>query len=259
MSHHTHNLPHPIAGGLLDRLTAEWDAHGWELADLHAFRMEDPPAPPPPPAPPADPPAPPATGATFTQADLDRIAAREKDEGRRAAERSLSEQLGCTVEEAKALIEAKRAEDLGKMSEADRKASEADAARAKAEKALADAEAREKAAEARQRLLDVTDALIEAGVRSDRRSAALKLTDVADDADEKALKAAVEETKKAYPEFFGAAPGAPSGVPNGKPPAGQGGEDDGAAAAEERYRKQREQSGMPADPFAGMHVVGSRP
>lgn len=268
MSHHFDNLPHHVPGGLLDRLTADWAARGWTLDGLHGLRMEGEGAPPS--APEGTPPAsgagtpPPAPDAKFTQADLDRIAAREKEEGRRAAERATAEALGCTVEEAKKLIEEKRQADLGKMDEADRKAAEAADAKSKADAEKAKAEAAQATVAADKRRLAVKEALIDAECRKDRRDAAVTLIGDLPDVDastedgQKAIAAAVEECKKTYPEFFGAAPGAPSGVPSGRPPAGSGDAKTGVEAGRERARREREATNGAGDSFGGLVPLGTK-
>ena len=177
----------------------------------------DPPAPQPAPQtqPTPAPSTPPPAGLQWTpeqQAELARIAAREKDEGRRAAEQTVAQQLGCTVDEAKAILERHRNAERDAMSEAERAKADAETARAAAQQAEA---------QAKKALRDanVTLALTNAGVRADRRDAAIRLTTIADDADDAAIAAAVEATKTAYPEFFTApAQPTPSSVPGGPAP-----------------------------------------
>lgn len=76
---------------------------------------------------------------TFTQADLNKIAAKQKSEGKAAAMRELAEQLGVPVEEAKAIIEAARKAEDAKKSEAEKDREKAQQELAAAEKAKADA------------------------------------------------------------------------------------------------------------------------
>lgn len=155
--------------------------------------------------PPADPkPDPPRT---FTQAEVTAIATREKNEGRAAAERAVAEQLGCTPEEAKGIIEAHRKAETEAMSEAERR----EAAAAERER---QAEAREAAA-----LQTVHDTRVErellrhgasltqregeseadATARFDRLR---RMVSVGADADEAAVKADVATLKTQFPALF---------------------------------------------------------
>lgn len=77
----------------------------------------------------------------FTQQDLNRIGTKEKADGKAAALREVAEQLGCTVEEAKAALDkAREAEDKTK-SEAQKDREKAQQELAAAEKAKAEAAA----------------------------------------------------------------------------------------------------------------------
>lgn len=153
---------------------------------------------------------------TFSQEELAATAAREKAEGRRAAEAHIAEQLGMKPEEAARLLREAAEAKKAAMDEADRKALEAD------EKARA-AEAKEAAALERERLANLKLALAGA-VRPDRLAAALAVAptvdgfadfDLSTDTGQAALGAAVA---KAYPEWAPTATGDGTGTP---PPAGQ--------------------------------------
>lgn len=164
---------------------------------------------------PGTPPAPaaPAVPPTFTQDQLTAVAAREKSEGRTAALREVSEQLGMSVEDAKTLLAAARAADDANKTEAQRALDAANAAKAEAEAAKAEAAADRHVARV-ERLLTSSGA---ANV-----AVATRALDVAVGADEATVTAAIEKLKTDAPGLFGAAPAAPHtapGAPPQQPPA----------------------------------------
>lgn len=182
-----------------------------------------PPAEPPtPPAPPASPPAPPAPPkpegpASFSQEEVNAIATREKAEGERAAERKLAEQLGVPVAEAKKILQAHKDAQTAALTEAERAKQEAEQEK--------EAAAKDRAEAAAERLLVKKErALIRAGLHEGRLGRAVKLVEVDDPAaDDAALDKAVGDLKKEMPELFTRPPGAaPSGSPQGTPPAPAG-------------------------------------
>ncbi len=207
----------------------------------------DPPKPPvADPLPAADPPKPDDT-AKLTQADVDKA----KREAKKATYAEVAQTLGCTVEEAKALVEAKRAAD--------------DATKTETQKALEAAEAKNKAADERERAtarkeraLDLRLALVAANVTGDRldKAAKLLLSDLADDADEDAIKAAVETFKTETPEWFGEAkPPPPGSDPQGRGPGGgaggaKTGMDAGRQRAIDRKANQPVENADPLGAFA---------
>lgn len=146
---------------------------------------------------------------TFTQNQLSSMLAREKSQGREAAMREASEQLGVTIEEAKSIIDAAREAEDAKKSEADR-------AREKADRERAEAEA-EKETTARERYeTRVERAAIRAGVDpedEDRLSAVLRLTDAKTGDDTDTISTAVADVKEKFPEMFS---GSGDGEGNGK-------------------------------------------
>ncbi len=167
------------------------------------------------------------TEKTFTQAEVTAMMAREKDQGRRSAEESIAKQLGCTPEEAKAILDDARKKDDAQKTEAQR-ATEA----ANAEKAAATKEKEE----ARREKLNtrIEAALIRAGVAQAeddkdgkkfeaKMARLMRLVDVDLDADVAAVAAAVKTLKDEEPGLFGATQkkGAPNSDPTGKPPAKQ--------------------------------------
>ncbi len=151
--------------------------------------------------------APPA--ATFTQEQVTAIGAREKSEGRNAALREVSDQLGMSVEDAKTFLAAAKAADDANKTEAQRALDAATTARAEAETARSEAAADRHAARV-ERLLTTSGA---ANV-----AVAARALDVTVGADEAAVSAAIEQLKTDAPGLFGAAPSAPHTDPS-RPPA----------------------------------------
>jgi acyl carrier protein len=175
----------------------------------------------PPAAPPAGEPAQPTPTQTFTQEQVSAIAAREKAEGRTAAEKALLEKLGVdSMDAVEALVKAQREADDKQKSEAQRAQEAAEQAKKDAEKARSQAVNESHAAK-------VERALLVGGAKLDRLSQAAKLVDVEVGADEATVKAAIEKLKTDLPEFFGQAapPAAPNSDPGGKPPAPKPNED----------------------------------
>ena len=186
-------------------------------------------------------------GAGLTQADVDR-AARE---AKKAAETELAAALGCSIDEAKTIIADRKAAQDAEKSDAQRAREAADAEKS-------DAAAEKAAAAAERRALRVERALLVVKVKDDRsaNAARLVLADLADEADEAAVTAAVEKFAKDTPEWFGDnAPPPPGSDPAGRGPAGGGGgQKTGIEAGRERARlarEAREKAGgdRAADPF----------
>lgn len=186
-------LPHakPRVPGLLDMLRRDWNDRGWDLADLAGYRME------------GDEETPEQKAAReqleALQAEMTRIATREKAEGKRAAEREIAEQLGVSVEEAKQLIADRKAAEDAKKDEL-AKATEAKAA---ADAKAADAERQLTEARLTQRIYD---ALEDAGCADRKARTMLRRTiEAKPDATDEELAAIVEdEVKKAFPASFAA-------------------------------------------------------
>ncbi|NUQ95881.1 MAG: hypothetical protein HOY79_04730 [Streptomyces sp.] len=209
-------------------------AHGWShpytgLAGLAVFYNDggDPPATPPAgaPAPAAEPPKPgppPTPAGTFTQEDLDRIAAREKAQGKRSAAKEFAEKHGFnSIEDAEQFIAAARQAEDAKKTEAQKRQEELD----RREQELA---AREAAAVARERNANRRAVLVGLGATGDDLEDAVALLRVDDDADEQTVADAAAKLKERRPELFGQAapapqpagqmPPAPGGAPAGGPP-----------------------------------------
>ncbi|KIZ15396.1 hypothetical protein SNA_27985 [Streptomyces natalensis ATCC 27448] len=153
---------------------------------------------------------------TVSQKQLSTMLAREKDQGGRAAVRSLVGKLGFTSSaELTDYIGVQRQAEDDQLSEAQRREQEL-AARERA------AVAREAQALARER--DAARRALLAGVGATGRDLddAVALLRMPDDADDGALTEAVEELKSRRPELFtGAArqaPSAPGGAPASVPP-----------------------------------------
>jgi hypothetical protein len=205
--------------------TSGW-AHPYSGPLAHAvFYNDGDPTPPVPPAPAAGPPkpGPPADPARFTQEDLDRIAVREKAQGKRSAVADFAKEQGFnTAEDAAAFIaaarkakedqlteEQKRQKDLDdreKALESERATLAAERAEARREKALA-------------RLGATGDDLDDAAVILER-----DLRAAGDNVDDATLTAAAEALKTRRPMLFGAtapaAPGTPPPAPGGAPAGG---------------------------------------
>ncbi|MFG2359389.1 hypothetical protein [Streptomyces sp. NPDC048521] len=196
---------------------------------------QDPPKPGPPPSPTPVP--------QYTQEDLERIAAKEKDQGKRAGARQALEDFATehgfnSVDDAKAFIAAARQAEEAKKTEEQR-------LRDELERIKAEAAAREAAAVARERAATRRAVLVGLGATGDDLEDASALLRVADDADEQAITEAATALKERRPELFGAKPApqpnplppAPGGAPaggSGKPHATK---DDVKARAEARARQ----------------------
>lgn len=186
----------------------------------------DPPDPKDPPKPPVDPPKPKdlPEPKTFTQEEVTAIATREKSEGRAAAIKQLMTDLGITdVEEAKALLAAAKEAEQAKKTEAEKAAEAAAKAEKDAKKATAEA--------AMERLTArIERKLISNGVPFEDEKKLTRLRDMIKlepDADDDAVKAAVDDLKKEMPELFQAKtttpkPKGPPGSNPGGPPRGGG-------------------------------------
>lgn len=175
------------------------------------------------PAPTVPKPGPPADPAAAHQAELSRVATREKEQGVRAGKRAALDELaaahglpnGDAV--AKFLADAKAAEQA-RMSETERR-----------EKELTDREtsiaAREATNATEQREVANVKLLARLGATEDNLddAAAVLRARVAPDADDATVQAAAEALKKRRPELFGAPaaePGTPP-APGGAPAPGQ--------------------------------------
>lgn len=177
--------------------------------------------------PPPTPPAPPAAtstttasnGVTLTQEELTARMAREKDQGRNAALTELQNQLGCTLDEAKAILKAHKDQQDAAKSDAEkaREAAEAEKTAAQAEKQAAQLEAHQ---------ARVTTAFVLAGITDETKiSRYSRLLDVEVGAKAEDVKKAIEKLKTDEPALFGTATPPPNprqlpgSDPKGTPPA----------------------------------------
>lgn len=180
-----------------------------------------------PPTPPA-PPAPPAPDVvTFTQADVDRMVGGARVEAKRVAANELANELGCTVEEAKAKLEALAAAEDATKSEAQKALEAANAAKADADAARAAAAQDRFAAKVERKLIA---AGVGKGLDDTKATAALtraaRLLNLDPDADDTAIAAEIEAAKADVPSLFtteGQASTPPPGLRPPARPAGTGG------------------------------------
>lgn len=167
---------------------------------------------------------------TISQSDLSRLLAREKGEGKRAAEKAIAELLGCTPAEAAEIVKKHReAEDSTK--------SEAEKERQKAaeERKAAEAAKQEAAVEVHEARIE--RALAAEGFAGDDKKLGRvrKMVTVEVGATYEDVLADVKDAKTDFPELFtgkapegddGKKPGKlPSSDPAGRPPKPTGGED----------------------------------
>jgi multidrug efflux pump subunit AcrA (membrane-fusion protein) len=147
-------------------------------------------------------------GKLLAQADVDRIVKRERSAAERKARQQLADELGISIDEAKKLIEDRKAADESQKTEAQRATEAANAAKAQAEAAVRQARQTRIGYELRAALLDGTDE--EPGIRRDRMDMALEmvlptLADVDDEGLGDAVREAVATFRGKVPEFFGPA------------------------------------------------------
>jgi hypothetical protein len=160
----------------------------------------------------------------LSQSEVNRIAAREKDEGKAAALKEVQEALGVDLDTAKQILKDHNERNESQKSEAEKARAAADKEKAEAEKQKSDA-ARE-VHEAR-----VDRAFVANGVTDEAKIAKFgKLLEVETGASAEDIKAAVEKLKTDMPELFSSTtppktPPAPSGDPKGGPPPAKVNED----------------------------------
>lgn len=156
---------------------------------------------------------------TFSQAELDRIATREKEQGKQAGMREVAETLGVSIDEAKRIIAEKKSADEEQKTEAQRARDAAEAEKTAAIQAKADAEAERHATR-------IERALVRSGLAVPDKdgdefiSSAVKLVPAEVGADDDAIKAAVDKLKTTVPALFGAAQGGGTHSDPGRGPAG---------------------------------------
>jgi 2-oxoglutarate dehydrogenase complex dehydrogenase (E1) component-like enzyme len=170
---------------------------------------------------PPSPPPPPAPNTGFTQEQINDAAGRARNEGRQSAQKDLLESLGVKdVDEAKAILAAKREADEKNKDELTKAADKATKAEADLIRVTADHESashnnRVQAAVLKKLLGEQATVL-------DKANVIRKLIDVDAKAEDKDLDAAVEALAKTMPELFsvvGAGQGGDgNGGTGGKPP-----------------------------------------
>lgn len=153
----------------------------------------------------------------FTQADLNRLLAREKSDGKRVAQAEFLQALGVTdLDEAKSVLQAAKDAEQQQLTEAQRAKREADAEKNKATQAQAEA------ATLRQAAM-VERALIRAGIGIDDKDGdeqlelVSRMVVVEPDADQDAVNAAVADLKKKMPQLFSPEKKPEPKVPGGDP------------------------------------------
>lgn len=191
-----------------------------------------------------------ANDKTFSQADLTRVAAKEKAEGRAAAEKAIAEQLGCTPAEAAEIVRKSReAEDKTK--------SEATLEREKATKEREAAEAAKGEADAEKHAARIERALAKLGFtgKDEDSDRVQRMVTVEVGASyEDVLKDVTELKKTLNPELFGEKTGGkpggrlPGGDPKGGAPKPTGGED--SYAAGQRRFEERKKARSTFNPLA---------
>lgn len=168
-------------------------------------------------APAAPPPVDPPKSEGVSQEELNRIATREKEQGRNAALAQVQQDLGVTLDEAKEIIRAAKEKAESQKTEAEKAREAAD--KEKSEAAKERAEAAQERHDAR-----LERALLKSGITDDAKLARItRLVEAKVGDDQETINAAVETLKKDMPELFptGATPPkrqAPNGDPAGSPP-----------------------------------------
>lgn len=160
----------------------------------------------------------PATEQTITQSEMQRIAAREKDQGKRAALEEAAKVLGVTnLDEAKVILDEHRKAQDQQKTEAQRAREAADAEKAEAEKAKGGAALERHTAAVERQLIRALPAGLDDAALDKRVTKIAKLIEVEVGADADTIKSAIAELKKDMPEVFGAPTGKGGGAPNSDP------------------------------------------
>ncbi|WP_256789828.1 hypothetical protein [Frankia sp. AvcI1] len=175
---------------------------------------------------------------TFSQADLDRIGAREKAQGRKAAAAELAEALGMSVDDAKRIIGEHQARAHADKTEVQRAAEARQAAELAAATAQAEAAQVRHGAAVERALLLAGVALPEDGA-DEALAGVARLVTAEPGADAAAITAAVTALKGRFPGLFakpvtgaGGASGDPGPGPRGQNSGGKSGLAAGLARAE---------------------------
>lgn len=181
-----------------------------------------------PPKPTEDPATPPAKA--YSQEELNRIAAAEKEQGKRAAERDLADKLGVSLDEAADIIKQHREREEQNKTELDK-------AQSAAEREKAQREAVERERDLAKHDARLLEALVTAEVPAKKLGHVKKLVEVAPGASDEELAQAIAKVKEDVPELFAeqeagdgkpapkGTPPAPGSDPKGTPPAPKPGDD----------------------------------
>ncbi len=151
---------------------------------------------------------------TFTQDEVDRMVGRARGEARRTAATDLAEELGCTVDEAKAKIAAAAKVEDDKKTDTDRALEAATTAQAEAERARAEATSDRLTAKLERQLT-------RAGVDDKALARAVRLLDVDPDADDDAITTEIEALQADVPGLFTTGDDGPPPPPPGIQPPGR--------------------------------------
>ncbi len=157
---------------------------------------------------------------TFTQAEVDAMMTREKNQGKAAGIREVSERFGVSIDEAAQIIQRAKDADEAQKTEAQRARDAADAEKRAAEQEKANAAAERHATRVERALLRHGLAVPEQG--GDTFIAkAVGLVDAEAGADDDAIKAAVDKLKGTVPALFGTAGGGGQHSDPGAGPSGR--------------------------------------
>lgn len=181
---------------------------------------------------------------TFTQAEVDAMMTREKQQGKQAGAREIAEQLGVSVEDAKKIIAAEKTRQDAEKSEAQRAKDAADEAKRTADQEKASAAAERHATRVERAL--VRNGLAVPDKDGDEFiTSAVRLISADVGADDATIKAAVDKLKTTVPALFGTAgqggghQSDPGRGPNGQQiRTGEFGKE-GASEFERRFGKQK--------------------
>lgn len=179
-------------------------------------------------------------GKTFTQAEIDKLLGKTRSQAASASKKAISEELGMSVDDAKALI-AKAAEaEKAQMTEAERMQTEAAEAKAAAEQATAEAKRATVEAQLRSALLTAVDE-DNPGIRPDKVDVGvtLGLPQALGEGDD-AIAEAVASVREVLPELFTAGPGGSANTGTPGAPGKKGGEQSNKAGTTDAAKKAQE-------------------
>ena len=150
---------------------------------------------------------------TFAQEDVTRIAAREKDEGKRAGQRAVLQELGFdSIEEAQSFRRQLDEAESAKLSEVDR-------AKKEAERDREDAARDRLEAASMKHSITVERVLVKQGLDQEIAEEVSQLVKVDVGSTQEEISTAIAELKQKMPQLFTSVPGATGTpkIPNGDP------------------------------------------